>query len=82
MAKQTNQDGYRKVLAVITKSRLAKNLRLTKQAVGNWGDKVPEGYAFRVSIITGIPIEQIIPEAAAETHQRLKELAREEAQSR
>lgn len=80
MAKpKTNEDGYRRVLLVITKSRLARSLCLTRQAVGNWGAEVPESYAYRTSIITGIPLDEILPEVAPEVHRRLKELANEEA---
>lgn len=75
MAKPTNKDGYRKVLAVISKSKLAETLGVTRQAVGNWGDEVPEAYAFRVSLIADIPIEQIIPETVAEMQRKLKEQA-------
>lgn len=71
----TNRDGYAKVLAVVKKSELAEKLGLTRQAVGNWGNKVPEAYAYRVSIITGIPIQEIIPEVAPDVHRRLKELS-------
>lgn len=74
MAKtQTNRDGYAKVLAVITKANLAKALGVTRQAVGNWGDTVPEAYAYRVSLIVSIPIDQIIPEVAPDVQRKLKE---------
>ena len=74
---RTNQDGYRKVLSTITKSRLAHMLDVSRQCVGNWGSTVPEAYAYRVSIITGVPIEEILPEVAPDVHRRLKELADE-----
>ena len=78
MAKpKTNEDGYLRVLAVISKSKLAETLELTRQAVGNWGPKVPESYAYRVSIVTGIPIEEILPEVAPDVHRRLKEIGYE-----
>ena len=76
MAKpKSNKDGYQRVLAVITKSKLAECLGLTRQAVGNWGDEVPEAWAYRVSIITGVPIDEILPEVAPDVHRKLKELA-------
>jgi hypothetical protein len=76
MAKpKTNEEGYQLVLDIISKSRLAECLDLTRQAVGNWGPRVPEAYAYRVSIITGVPIEDILPEVAPEVHRRLKEIA-------
>ena len=80
MAKpKTNEEGYRRVLAVITKSKLAHALDLTRQAVGNWGDEVPESYAYRVSLVTGVPIEEILPEVAPDVHRRLKEIGYEKA---
>lgn len=79
MAKpKTNREGYQLVLDVISKSKLAKTLDLSRQAVGNWGPTVPEAYGYRVSIITGVPIEDILPEVAPEVHHKLKKLADEE----
>ena len=83
MAKsRTNCEGYQKVLETITKSLLAKKLRVTRQAVGNWGDEVPEAYAYRVSLITDVPIEEIIPEVAEDVRRKLKEYAIEDAETR
>jgi len=80
MAKpKTNEEGYQLVLDVISKSKLAETLRLTRQAVGNWGSEVPESYAYRVSLVTGVPIDEILPEVAPEVHRRLKEIGYEKA---
>lgn len=59
-------------MEVISKSKLAAHLGLTRQAVTNWGDEVPEAYAFRISILTNIPIEEIVPETAAKMN-KIKE---------
>jgi len=83
MAKsRTNREGYQKVLETISKSVLAKKLRLTRQAVGNWGDEVPEAYAYRVSLLTSVPIEEIVPEVARDVRRKLKEYELEEAEAR
>lgn len=71
-APQTNRQGFLRVLEVISKSKLAAHLGLTRQAVTNWGDEVPEAYAFRISILTNIPIEEIVPETAAKMN-KIKE---------
>jgi DNA-binding XRE family transcriptional regulator len=72
MKPKTNRDAFIRILAIISKSKLAERLGITRQAVGNWGDEVPESYAYRVSLITSIPIDQIIPETAAEIRRELK----------
>ena len=83
MAKpRTNREGYQKVLETISKSVLAKKLKLTRQAVGNWGDEVPEAYAYRVSLLTSVPIEEIVPEVAGDVRRKLKEYELEEAEAR
>ncbi len=66
MAKpQTNKEGFLRVLEVMSKSKLASHLEISRQAIGNWGDEVPESYALKVSILTSIPIDEIVPETVA-----------------
>lgn len=65
LSPQTNKQGFLRVLAVISKSKLASGLGISRQAITNWGDEVPEAYAFRISILTNIPIEEIVPETVA-----------------
>lgn len=79
---KTNRDGYQKVLKAITKARLADSLEISRQAVGNWGHEVPEAWAYRVSIITSVPIAEILPEVAPDVHRKLKEIALEKTKAR
>lgn len=65
LSPQTNKQGFLRVLAVISKSKLAAGLGISRQAITNWGDEVPESQAFSVSILTSIPIEEIVPETVA-----------------
>lgn len=64
-APQTNKDGFLRVLEVMSKSKLASLLGISRQAIGNWGGEVPESQAVKVSILTSVPIEEIIPETVA-----------------
>jgi len=76
MAKpKTNIEAFERVTDIVKKVHIAEALRLTRQAVSNWKNGVPEIYAYRVSVMTGIRIEDILPEVAPEVHKRLKELA-------
>jgi len=83
MAKpKTNAQGFEEVLKVATKSEIGRMLDLSRQAITNWGPSIPETYAYRVSVMTGIPIEDILPEVAPDVHKRLKELANAQAKTR
>lgn len=83
MAKpRTNEDGYNAVMDALRRmghkapqTALAKMLGFAgRQAVNNWrvAKEVPESQALRVSILTGVPIEQIRPETVAEALQLRK----------
>jgi hypothetical protein len=58
----SDKDGFVLVLTKISKSRLAAALGITRQAINNWGDVVPERYAVRVSALTGLAVQSILPE--------------------
>lgn len=63
MAKHpTNADGFKAVLKIIPKPALAAALELSRQAVHKWGDEVPERFAVRVSALTGLSVDVILPE--------------------
>lgn len=69
----TNKDGYQAVMEALRakghkfpKAALAKMLGFVRQAVDNWGGEVPPAHAFRVSLLSGVPIEQILPETIEE----------------
>lgn len=76
MAKRTwtNKDGYQAVLKALEakgyrspQSALASLLGFAgRQGVHNWGGKVPPMHAYKVSLITGVPMEIINPEIVAE----------------
>lgn len=70
---ETDKSGMDRVLAVIPKTKLAAKLGISRQAVTNWGQRIPEAYALRVSVITGIPIEKILPATIANLRQQLKD---------
>lgn len=70
---QTNKQGFLRVLAVISKSKLASGLGISRQAITNWGNEVPESQALSVSILTSIPIEEIVPETVARM-KKIKEI--------
>lgn len=72
-APQTNKEGFLRVLEVISKSKLATGLSISRQAITNWGDEVPESQALSVSILTSIPIEEIVPETVARM-KKIKEI--------
>ena len=44
-------------------AQFARDIGATKQQVHNWGDRVPPHWAMRVSRVTGIPVEHLLPEA-------------------
>lgn len=69
----SDKAGFDRVLAVITKIKLAERLGISRQAVTNWGDRIPEAYALRVSVITGIPVEEILPATVADLRRKLKD---------
>lgn len=79
--KRTNRDGYKAVMEALTKkghkfpqASLARMLGGSRQMVGNWGHVVPEAYAFRVSLLSGVPIETILPELIGEIEDQLAEM--------
>ena len=73
MAKtKTNKDGYEAVMAALKAqghkspvSALAKMLTFRRQTVHQWGGVIPEIYAFRVSLLSGVPMDVILPETVA-----------------
>jgi hypothetical protein len=62
----TDRDGFAKVLKIYSKAELASHLRLTRAAIYKWGDGIPEGYILKVSMLTGLPPEEIAPQAYRE----------------
>lgn len=83
MAKpKTNKDGYQAVIAALEKqghkspqSALARILGFRgRQAVNNWKGEVPPAHAFKVSLITGVPIDHILPETVIEVQKLMKEM--------
>lgn len=46
-----------------------------RQAVNNWGGRVPTMHAFMVSRLTGVPMETILPETVKEAERILDEEA-------
>lgn len=84
MAKRTltNRDGYQAVLKALEakgykspQSALASLLGFAgRQGVHNWGGKVPPMHAYKVSLLTGVPMEVINPETVAEVEKMKKEM--------
>lgn len=72
----TNAGGFQRVLRKLTKADLARVLGISRQNVHKWGDEVPEQYAVRVSAITGIPVEKILPQTWKAARQAAKARAR------
>jgi len=77
----TNREAYDAVMAKYTPSELARLLGLTRQAVNNWGRVIPERYVLQVSIVTGIPAEDILPELARQVRGYVKHLRDTEKKS-
>lgn len=83
MAKRrmTNEDGYEAVMQALRdmgskapQSDLAEMLGFAgRQAVNNWGGKVPPAHAYRVSLLTGVPMSVILPEVVEAVETQLKE---------
>lgn len=44
---------------------LAGLLGYSRQAVAQWNGVIPEMYAYRVSLLSGVPMETILPETIA-----------------
>lgn len=59
----TDKDGFVLVLSKIgNENRLAAALGITRQAVNKWGGVVPERFAVRISALTGLSVQSILPE--------------------
>lgn len=52
-----------------------------RQAVNNWDGKIPPAHAYRVSLLTGVPMSVILPEVVESALNKLKELADEKTQT-
>ena len=85
---RTNQDAYKAVIANVEArgekfpmAALAGMLGLPRQSIRQWNGIVPESQALKVSILLGIPIEDIRPETVVEAH-KLKKAHDEKAKAR
>ena len=63
---KTDSDGFAKVLKLYSRAELATHLELSRAAIYKWGDGIPEGYILKVSMLTGLPPEEIAPQAYRE----------------
>lgn len=93
--KLTNADGYDSVMTALREmghkspqSALAKMLGFAgRQSVNNWTRPrgIPAAHAYRVSLLTGVPMSVILPDVVEAVEKQLKEFANEKtapAQSR
>jgi hypothetical protein len=79
MAKpKTNHQAYLDLMSLLKsqgerfpQAALAKMLDLPRQSVTQWKKIIPESQALKVSILTGIPIEDLRPETVIKAY-RLK----------
>jgi hypothetical protein len=79
--KLTNRDGYEAVMQALRdkgvkapQSHLAEMLGFRgRQAVNNWGGEIPPAHAYRVSLLTGVPMSVILPEVVEAVEKKLKE---------
>jgi hypothetical protein len=79
--KLTNKDGYEAVMQALRdkghrapQTALAKMMKFKgRQAVNNWDGKIPPIHAYRVSLLTGVPISVILPEVVEAVETQLKE---------
>lgn len=60
---KTDRDGYAKVLKTYSRAELARAFDLTRAAVAKWKDTIPDAYIMKVSILTGMPPEEIAPQS-------------------
>lgn len=79
--KRTNRDGYKAVMEALAnkghkfpQASLGRLLGLTRQGIEAWDHIIPEAYAFRVSILTGVAMETILPETLADMQSQLAEM--------
>lgn len=76
---KTNVQGYKAVMLALEKkgykfpqASLGRLLGGTRQMVGNWQGVIPDAYAFRVSLLSGVPIEDILPETITDVQSSLR----------
>lgn len=79
---KTNAEGYAAVIAALEKrghkhpvAFIARMLGFGRQAVHKWDGVVPEAHALKVSVISGVPVESILPETVVHIQEKLKETA-------
>lgn len=63
----TNHEAYERVWSVIKKAELAKHLNLPRQSITQWNGEIPARHVLEISVITGIPCEELLPELVAKT---------------
>lgn len=44
-----------------SRAELGRGLGLTRAAVAKWGKTLPEAYVLRVSMLTGVPVNELSP---------------------
>jgi hypothetical protein len=86
--KLTNADGYDAVMNALRKmghkspqSALARMMKFKgRQSVNNWDrlKGIPPAHAYRVSLLTGVPMSVILPNIVETVQTTLKELDNEE----
>jgi DNA-binding transcriptional regulator YdaS (Cro superfamily) len=89
MAKpKTNHQAYLDLMSLLTsqgerfpKAALARMLGLPRQSVDQWKNIVPESQALKVSILTGIPIQDLRPETIVEAHSLKRKHENEKAKA-
>lgn len=69
---RTNKEGFAAVRRIVNDALLAAIIGISRQAVYQWGDEVPPKYVLDVSVITGIPAEDILPERVKFMRERAK----------
>jgi hypothetical protein len=68
---KTNAEAFRLVIEIVgTKTELARRLGVVKQLVSRW-DEIPPPYLEKVSEVTDLPLDWILPELEAEVTKQL-----------
>jgi hypothetical protein len=58
---KTDSDGYEMVLQIVSKSDLARYLKVSKQLISRW-KSVPVHYAVAVADLTKLPLSYVMPD--------------------
>lgn len=62
----TDRAAYQRLTKQIHPSLLGRCLGITRQAVYDWGQIVPDRYVLQCSVLSGIPAEELRPQLVRE----------------